>query len=187
MLDKVSNPNGVFWSSDAKTMYFIDTPTFQVAACAFGGANLEDLYITTATAGLNEVDRARQPGTGGLFRARPGVKGIVSPHSPDSRAVYHDILHFFARVLANSGLQSPILIRRRADRTGIHRFAIARSDKPWQHSRLILHRPLVKNSQRSAERSMCLRNIFVAQVKFTTTTFFQVHWTATQMIAFNEN
>ena len=162
-------------------------PTYAVTACAFGGANLEDLYITTATAGLNEVDRARHPGTGGLFRARPGIKGIISPHSPDSRAVYHDILHFFARVLANLGLQSPILIRRRADRTGIHRFAIARSDKRWQHSRLNLHRPLVKNSQHSVGRSMCLRKNFVAQVKFTTTKTLQFHWTATQMIAFNEN
>ena len=32
MLDKISNSNGIVWSSDAKTMYFIDTPTFQVAA-----------------------------------------------------------------------------------------------------------------------------------------------------------
>ena len=149
MLNKITVSNGIVWTRDAKTMFYIDTPTWEIAAfdydnetgeisnrrvavsipkevgypdgmaidaedklwvghwggwhavrwdpltgkmiqtvkmptyavtaCAFGGPDLEDLYITTATAGLNEVDLARQPHAGGLFRARPGVKGVKSP------------------------------------------------------------------------------------------------------------
>ena len=122
-----------------------------------------------------------------FFGRGPGSR-VLSPHI--RRIAVRSITTFctFSREFSQTvGLQSPILIRRRADRTGIHRFAIARSDKRWQHSRLNLHRPLVKNSQHSVGRSMCLRKNFVAQVKFTTTKTLQVHWTATQMIAFNEN
>lgn len=50
-------------------------PAQLVTKCAFGGANLEDLYITTARAGLDAEAAARQPMAGGVFRARPGVRG----------------------------------------------------------------------------------------------------------------
>ncbi|HEX6348527.1 MAG TPA: SMP-30/gluconolactonase/LRE family protein [Candidatus Dormibacteraeota bacterium] len=44
-------------------------PVSQVTSCAFGGSDLEDLYITSAAENVSE------PGAGGLFRCRPGVKG----------------------------------------------------------------------------------------------------------------
>jgi sugar lactone lactonase YvrE len=53
----------------------VDAPASQSSSCAFGGENLDDLYITSARAGLSEDDLARQPLAGGLFRVRPGVKG----------------------------------------------------------------------------------------------------------------
>jgi sugar lactone lactonase YvrE len=38
-----------------------------------------DLYITTASIKLSAHDRAGQPGAGGLFLSRPGVRGRA-PH-----------------------------------------------------------------------------------------------------------
>ncbi len=145
MLAGVTNSNGIAWGLDARTMYYIDTPTATVSAfdydletgnitnrrpavvvpdemghpdgmtidaegmlwvalwggrcvsrwdpatgrllgtipvpashvssCAFGGPGLGDLYITTARAGLSDALRA-EPHAGGLFRARPGVRGV---------------------------------------------------------------------------------------------------------------
>lgn len=142
----VTTSNGICWSVDARTMYYIDTPTQQVVAyrfdaatgeiadprvvvaidrseggpdgmtidergylwiglwgghavvchdpasgrrvsklelpvarvtaCAFGGPDLSDLYITTARTGLPEAERDQQPLAGRLFRTRVGVKGV---------------------------------------------------------------------------------------------------------------
>lgn len=148
MLRGVTNSNGIAWSLEQDTLYYIDTPTRQVTAfdyeprtgtidhpravitippdsgkpdgmtidaegmlwialwdggcvgrwdprtgrllerlavparrvtsCAFGGPDLGDLYITTARVGLSERELSEQPGAGGLFRARPGVRGVVA-------------------------------------------------------------------------------------------------------------
>ena len=144
MLGHVSISNGLDWSDDGRTMYFIDSPTQSVdlfdfdlptgaianrrslvrvggvhgmpdgltldvdgcvwvtlwgggevrryarngslaasvrlptaypTSCIFGGPDLRDLYITTATIKLSYEDRAGQPSAGGLFRARPGPAG----------------------------------------------------------------------------------------------------------------
>lgn len=146
MLGNVSNSNGIVWSLDNTTMYYIDTPTREIAAfdydlktgaianrkvavtvgakygwpdgmtidaegmlwvalwgegyvcrwdpgtgellgswelpvkqvtsCAFGGEKLDELYITSASRGLDEEARAAQPLAGGLFRICPGVRGV---------------------------------------------------------------------------------------------------------------
>lgn len=54
----------------------LPVPARRVTSCAFGGSDLGDLYITTARAGLSEGELAAQPAAGGLFRARPGVRGV---------------------------------------------------------------------------------------------------------------
>jgi sugar lactone lactonase YvrE len=46
-----------------------------VTCCAFGGADLGDLYITTMSYGLSADDLRDQPLAGALFRCRPGVHG----------------------------------------------------------------------------------------------------------------
>ncbi len=54
----------------------IAVPASQVTSCAFGGRNLDELYITTARAGLTRKERRAQPHAGGLFKAEPGVPGV---------------------------------------------------------------------------------------------------------------
>ncbi len=75
-----------FWGSSAvrrfdpegRLDHELELPVSQVASCAFGGADLRDLYITTAARGLDEAALEREPHAGGLFRARPGVAGRPS-------------------------------------------------------------------------------------------------------------
>jgi sugar lactone lactonase YvrE len=56
----------------------IRLPAARITSCAFGGPNLSDLYVTSATAGLAEAQLAEQPHAGGLFVVRPGVAGLPS-------------------------------------------------------------------------------------------------------------
>jgi sugar lactone lactonase YvrE len=56
----------------------VEVAARQVTACAFGGSDLTDLYITTARTGLSEGELATQPFAGGLFRVRPGVAGVTA-------------------------------------------------------------------------------------------------------------
>jgi sugar lactone lactonase YvrE len=48
-------------------------PVTQVTACTFGGADLDELYITTSR---QEIDPNAQPMAGALFRARTGARGL---------------------------------------------------------------------------------------------------------------
>ena len=148
MLDSITISNGIVWTSDAKTMYYIDTPTSKIKAydfdnktgeisnervavevpdtlgypdgmtidendmlwvgmwngnaviqfdpktgelvskievpahnvssCAFGGENLDELYITTARVDMSEEELKEKPLSGSIFKVKPGVKGVKS-------------------------------------------------------------------------------------------------------------
>jgi sugar lactone lactonase YvrE len=54
----------------------IEMPVAQVTSCTFGGPDLDRLYVTSASVGLDEEDREEQPLAGGLFEVVPGVKGL---------------------------------------------------------------------------------------------------------------
>ena len=54
----------------------VDLPASQVSSVTFGGDDLGDLYITTAHEDFSAADLAREPLAGGLFRCRPGVRGL---------------------------------------------------------------------------------------------------------------
>jgi len=55
-------------------------PVSEPTMCAFGGSDLRDLYITSASSGLTPEKRAREPLAGALFCYRAGVPGIA-PHA----------------------------------------------------------------------------------------------------------
>ena len=54
----------------------------KVTSCVFGGANLDELYITSARIGLDEVAMEAQPFAGGVFKVDAGVSGLpVVPYA----------------------------------------------------------------------------------------------------------
>lgn len=55
----------------------VQLPVSNVTSCAFGGKNLDELYITTASVGLSEEEKEAQPLAGGIFRYQAGVKGLA--------------------------------------------------------------------------------------------------------------
>lgn len=52
-------------------------PAANVTCMAFGGAGLDELFITTAWAFLSDDERRQQPMAGDLFRVLPGVRGML--------------------------------------------------------------------------------------------------------------
>ncbi|MGA2547260.1 MAG: SMP-30/gluconolactonase/LRE family protein [Rectinemataceae bacterium] len=56
-----------------------DLPVETGTCMAFGGDELRDLYVTTAWYGMDEAAKRAKPGSGDLFRIRPGVVGTVEP------------------------------------------------------------------------------------------------------------
>jgi sugar lactone lactonase YvrE len=68
----------VRYTPDGKIDRTIPVPVQRPTMCAFGGADLDVMYITSI--GPNENDprpmAPGQPHAGGLFACRPGVKGV---------------------------------------------------------------------------------------------------------------
>jgi len=56
----------------------LPVPVSQPTSCAFGGPDLADLYITSASIGLSEAERAEQPLAGRLLHVQPGPLGLPS-------------------------------------------------------------------------------------------------------------
>ncbi len=54
----------------------IKMPVSNITSCAFGGADMEQLFITTAVKGLDDRALEKQPLAGGLFVCTPGVRGL---------------------------------------------------------------------------------------------------------------
>jgi sugar lactone lactonase YvrE len=74
------------WGGSAVRRYLPDgsldrllrVPVTYPTTCAFGGADLGDLYITSATTRLSPDERKQQPLAGSILRHRPGVAGRVA-------------------------------------------------------------------------------------------------------------
>ena len=84
-LDEEGNIWAALWGANAvgrfdprtgKLLQKIEVPAPNVSSCAFGGKNLDTLYITTARGELSEAQLEAYPLSGGLFSAKPGVKGM---------------------------------------------------------------------------------------------------------------
>lgn len=54
----------------------IEVPVSKPTCCAFGGPDLDTLFITTSRLFSDDDDLAREPQSGGLFAVKPGVRGV---------------------------------------------------------------------------------------------------------------
>jgi len=55
----------------------IEVPTWKPTCCAFGGPDLDTLYITTSRLMSSEDELSHDPHAGGLFAVKPGVRGVL--------------------------------------------------------------------------------------------------------------
>jgi len=60
---------------DGSCVRTVRVPVSHPTSCAFGGADLADLYITSAAKELSPAQRLEQPHAGAVLRIRPGVSG----------------------------------------------------------------------------------------------------------------
>ncbi|HQZ11723.1 MAG TPA: SMP-30/gluconolactonase/LRE family protein [Devosia sp.] len=56
----------------------LDVPVAKPTSCSFGGPDLSDLYITSASYGATEAELRAAPDSGNLFVCRPGPKGFAA-------------------------------------------------------------------------------------------------------------
>jgi L-arabinonolactonase len=54
-------------------------PVQHVISFAFGGQDLDELFVTTASWGFGDEERKQQPWAGDLFCLKPGVRGLLEP------------------------------------------------------------------------------------------------------------
>jgi len=54
----------------------IPIPALQTSSCVFGGKDMNELYITSARAGMSESDLKKYPLSGGLFKVTTNVEGM---------------------------------------------------------------------------------------------------------------
>lgn len=63
------------YTPDGRLDRKIKVPVSHPTKCAFGGADLSELYITSASQPLDAEGRSKEPHAGSLLRCRPGIKG----------------------------------------------------------------------------------------------------------------
>jgi sugar lactone lactonase YvrE len=63
------------YAPDGTLERVVPLPVSHPTSCAFGGAALDELYVTSARGKLTLSERVGQPQAGGVFRLRPGVVG----------------------------------------------------------------------------------------------------------------
>jgi sugar lactone lactonase YvrE len=67
----------VRYTPDGRVAELVRIPADFVTSCAFGGAGLQTLFITTARMDLPAGDLERQPNAGGVFAFKPRVPGAA--------------------------------------------------------------------------------------------------------------
>jgi L-arabinonolactonase len=65
------------FAPDGRLDLTIDVPVAKPTCVAFGGPELDTLFITTSRLGTTTAQLARESGSGGLFSIKPGVKGLT--------------------------------------------------------------------------------------------------------------
>ena len=103
-MDRPSTPKGIYGVPcgaersrgdtvrTARSSARFPVPATNVTCLAFGGPDLNELYITTARQDMSPADLERVPETGGVYRAMPeGVRGLPDTprlRAPDGRPAY---------------------------------------------------------------------------------------------------
>ncbi len=64
---------------DGAIDHVVPIPASRVTSCAFGGENLDTLFVTTSCLNVDAQTLARYPQQGGLFALKPGVRGLPRP------------------------------------------------------------------------------------------------------------
>lgn len=67
------------YNPDGSRFAQIDLPVSQATCPAFGGPDLDLLFVTSAREGLSDEQLAREPNAGDVFVYRPGVTGLPAP------------------------------------------------------------------------------------------------------------
>lgn len=67
------------FAPDGAVDRIVTLPVSRVTSCAFGGPELDTLYITTSRYQLSPSEQGGEPQAGSLFAVRPGVKGLPTP------------------------------------------------------------------------------------------------------------
>ena len=70
----------------------IEVPAHNVTSCAFGGPDLDKLYITTSSFDMTEEEQKKYPNAGSLFVANPGVKGVKSALFKTKQQIIDDLI-----------------------------------------------------------------------------------------------
>lgn len=63
------------YDPEGRLMSTVELPVSRITSCTFGGTDLDQLYITSASTGLTDAEKDAQPLAGALFRACVGVRG----------------------------------------------------------------------------------------------------------------
>jgi sugar lactone lactonase YvrE len=69
----------VRYAPDGRIDRVIELPAERPTSCAFGGPNLDILYVTTASQWMTESELAAQPMAGALLAIDAGVRGLPEP------------------------------------------------------------------------------------------------------------
>lgn len=67
------------FAPDGRLDRLVSIPAAQPTSCAFGGAGLDTLYVTTANRGMSEADLEANPLAGAILAVDVGVRGIAEP------------------------------------------------------------------------------------------------------------
>ena len=67
------------FSPAGEVLQVVPLPAPNITSCAFAGTDLDTLYITSASAAMDDDALKQYPLAGSLFAFKPGVKGLATP------------------------------------------------------------------------------------------------------------
>ena len=65
------------FNQKAKLIHRIQFPAKNITNCAFGGKNIKELYVSTATKGMSKADLRKFRYSGFFFSVKTNVRGVL--------------------------------------------------------------------------------------------------------------